>query len=92
MPSLKKAELIEGAVHTSSTVTADHGTASFDIIGWLGQYRLLTPGIEGAANASIRFDDKNMPQLDALLRILESHGGPEHCGFIVELQRRAAGK
>lgn len=38
-------------------------------------YRARTPGTEGADNASIEFDDDNMPQPDVILRLLESHGG-----------------
>ena len=40
-------------------------------------YRILTPGTQGADNASVRFNDDNMPQPDALLRLVESRGG--HC-------------
>jgi Uma2 family endonuclease len=74
MPEVKKAELIEGVVYMTP-VSRSHGTPHFDFIGWLWLYRLLTPGTEGAADTSIRFDDDNMPQPDALLRILETHGG-----------------
>jgi Uma2 family endonuclease len=74
MPDLKKAELIEGVVHMPP-VARNHGTPHFNLISWLGLYQLLTPGTEGGDNTSIRFDDANMPQPDALLRILETHGG-----------------
>ena len=75
MPEVRKAELIDGVVYMPAALSVDHGTPHFDLITWLGLYQLLTPGIAGADNASIRFDDENMPQPDALLRILESHGG-----------------
>jgi Uma2 family endonuclease len=74
MPEVKKAELIDGVVYTPA-LTRDHGVPHFDLIGWLWMYRMLTRGTEGADNASIRFDDDNMPQPDALLRIVESLGG-----------------
>lgn len=74
MPEVKKAELIEGVVYMPP-VSRSHGTPHFNFITWLGLYQLLTPGTEGADNTSIRFDDMNMPQPDALLRILETHGG-----------------
>ncbi|MBA4191737.1 MAG: Uma2 family endonuclease [Planctomycetaceae bacterium] len=74
MPEVKNAELIEGVVHMAP-LSRDHGTPHFNLITWLGMYQMLTPGIEGGDNCSIRFDDRNMPQPDALLRILESHGG-----------------
>jgi Uma2 family endonuclease len=75
MPEVQKAELIEGVIHMPAALSADHGTPHFELITWLGLYRILTPGVEGSDNASIRFDDENMPQPDALLRILETHGG-----------------
>jgi Uma2 family endonuclease len=75
MPEVKKAELIEGVVYMPPALSIDHGAPHFDLITWLGLYRMLTPGVGGADNTSIRFNDKNMPQPDALLRILESHGG-----------------
>jgi Uma2 family endonuclease len=73
-PEVKEAELIDGVVHMPP-LSRHHGTPHFSLIGWLCMYQMLTPGTEGADNASVRFDDLNMPQPDALLRILESHGG-----------------
>jgi Uma2 family endonuclease len=75
MPEVKKAELIEGVVHMPPALSIDHGAPHFDLIAWLGWYKTLTLGIGGADNASIRFNDRNMPQPDALLRILDTHGG-----------------
>jgi Uma2 family endonuclease len=75
MPEVIKAELIDGVIHMPAALSVDHGTPHFDLSGLLWMYRILTPGVEGSDNASIRFDDKNMPQPDALLRILETHGG-----------------
>lgn len=76
MPEVKKAELIEGVVYMpAAALSIDHGTPHFDLIGWLWMYQVLTAGVSGADNASIRFNDRNMPQPDALLRILDTHGG-----------------
>lgn len=75
MPGLKKAELIEGVVYMPSPVTVDHGEPHFDLIGWLTQYRSFTQGVVGGDNSSLRLDLANMPQPDAYLRILETHGG-----------------
>jgi Uma2 family endonuclease len=77
MPEVKKAELIGGVVYMPA-LSRDHGVPHFGIITWLGTYQFLTPGTEGADNTSVVFDDANMPQPDALLRILESHGGRTH--------------
>jgi Uma2 family endonuclease len=75
MPEVTQAELIEGVVYMPPALSIDHGTPHFDMVTWLGLYRILTPGVSGADNASIQFDDDNMPQPDALIRILETHGG-----------------
>lgn len=75
MPWLKKAELIEGVVYVPSPVTNDHSSPHFRLIGWLSKYQDATPGVEGGDNATIRFDDVNEPQPDALLRLLPECGG-----------------
>ncbi len=76
MPHLKKAELIEGIVYMPTPVSfEDHGGPHFDLIGWLALYRAATPGIRGGDNASLWLDLDNMPQPDAFLIILPSHGG-----------------
>ena len=69
MPKRFKAELIEGVVHVSSPVRAVHGSPHFDLVTWLGTYRAMTPGIDGADNATNRMDDINEPQPDAMLYI-----------------------
>jgi Uma2 family endonuclease len=75
MPDLKRAELIEGVVYIMPALSRDHGVSHFDLITLLGWYRAQTPGVEGADNASVRFDDLNMPQPDILLCIQETQGG-----------------
>jgi Uma2 family endonuclease len=75
-PELKKAELIEGIVYMPSPVCADkHGDPHFDVIGWLGFYRMSTPGVRGSDNATVRFDFINEPQPDVLLRLDPAVGG-----------------
>jgi hypothetical protein len=75
MPELKKAELIEGVVFMPSPVSEDHSEPHFDLITWLGLYRLATPGVVGGDNGTLRLDLDNEPQPDAYLRLLASHGG-----------------
>ncbi len=75
MPQVKKAELIEGLVYMPSPVSVDHDGPHFDAISWLGVYRMLTPGIRGGDNGSLRLDLANEPQPDAYLMILPNHGG-----------------
>ena len=73
---VKKAELLEGVVYIPSFVgQIEHGVACFDLIGWLGVYRSMTPGVQGGDNSTLRLDLDNEPQPDAFLRILPECGG-----------------
>jgi Uma2 family endonuclease len=80
MPGLKKAELIEGVVYMPSPVSVDHDGPHFDVITWLGIYRMATPGIRGGDNGSLRLDLDNGPQPDAYLMVLPTHGGQARIG------------
>ena len=72
MPWLKRAELIEGVVYMAAAIRAElHGVPHARLITWLGGYVDATPGVEAADAASMRLDDRNEPQPDALLRITE---------------------
>jgi Uma2 family endonuclease len=75
MPDIKKAELIEGVVHMPSPISVSHSGPHFDLITFLGVYRLATPGVLGNGNGTIRLDLDNEPQPDAFLRILRECGG-----------------
>jgi Uma2 family endonuclease len=74
MPHVKKAELIEGRVYMPSAVKRSHGDAHADMITWLGMYRVATPGVRLSDNATVRIDEENEPQPDALLRIESEEG------------------
>jgi Uma2 family endonuclease len=75
MPDVKKAELIEGTVYRPSPVRLIHGAPDTRIQTWLGTYAARTPGTQAAANVTVRLDPENVPQPDALLRILPECGG-----------------
>src|SRR6266404_7644354 len=76
MPKVKKAELIEGIVYMGSPVRyAQHAKPDGLIQTWLGHYVARTPGTECAANPTERLDIDNVPQPDALLRLLPECGG-----------------
>ncbi len=76
MPNLKKAELIEGVVYMPSPVRVRrHGGPHFDLITWLGAYKVATPGVTGADNASVRLDLDNEPQPDVVFFIDPARGG-----------------
>lgn len=76
LPDGVKAELIEGVVYMPPPVFEEHhGSPQYDLVTWLGVYRAATPGVVGADNTTVRLDQRNMPQPDVYLRILETHGG-----------------
>lgn len=69
MPHVKKAELIEGVVYMGSPVRIPHSECHADIVGWLVQYRIATPGVACGDNGTVRIDEDNEPQPDVSLRI-----------------------
>ena len=54
----------------ASPVSAFHGNPHTDMIGWLYNYRIATPGTDTADNTTIRLDVRNVPQPDAVLYTL----------------------
>src|SRR5437867_6655932 len=76
MPHLKKAELIEGIVYMPSPVRITaHAKPDNLIQTWLGTYAWVTPGVAAATNGTVKLDIENVPQPDALLRVVEECGG-----------------
>lgn len=76
MPNLKKAELIKGVVYMSSPVRDKrHGQPHSFVVGWLLTYYVATPGVLISDNATVRLDEDNGPQPDALLRLPQELGG-----------------
>jgi Uma2 family endonuclease len=76
MPSLRKAELIEGVVYMAAALRfRSHGEPHGNIIGWLWTYKIATSGVELAIEPTIRLDLENAPQPDAVLLIQEACGG-----------------
>ena len=74
MTHIKKAELIEGVVYMGSPVRVrSHGTPHAQIMAWLTDYWVATPGVNLADNTTVRLDSDNEPQPDALLR--QEEGG-----------------
>jgi Uma2 family endonuclease len=73
---IRKAELIEGVVYLASPVRADrHSRTQAIIITGLGIYSFATPGIDLLVEATVRLDEDNEPQPDALLRLEPEAGG-----------------
>jgi hypothetical protein len=77
MPSVKKAELIEGVVRIGSPVSIkSHGSPHGSMTAWLGHYHAFTPGTELGDNSTLKLAiGDSQPQPDDLLRILPERGG-----------------
>lgn len=76
MPHLKKAELIEGVVYMAAALRfRSHGQPHGNLIIWLGNYKVATPGVELGIEPTVRLDLDNSPQPDAVLLITEQYGG-----------------
>lgn len=74
MPHLRKAELIEGVVYVPAALRfRSHGQPHGNLIIWLGNYKVATPGIELGIEPTVRLDLDNEPQPDAVL-LIESGG------------------
>jgi Uma2 family endonuclease len=69
MPQVKKAELIEGVVYMGSPVRVIHSQPHAHMMGWLATYSAATPGVEFYDNLTVRLDEENEPQPDAVLRL-----------------------
>lgn len=75
-PEIKKAELLEGVVYMPSpTHFHQHSVPHSHVMGWLAFYAAHTPGVLAADNATVRLDNENEVQPDALLRLDEAVGG-----------------
>jgi Uma2 family endonuclease len=76
MPSIQKAELVEGTVYMDFPVRfRSHAKPHALIISWLGIYCAATPEVDLGDNATVRLDINNEYQPDALLRLTEKVGG-----------------
>ena len=76
MPHLKKAELIEGIVYMASPLRFEpHAEPHANLLIWLGNYKIATPGVRLGDNPTVRLDLDNEPQPDAVLLINAECGG-----------------
>jgi Uma2 family endonuclease len=81
MPHIKKAELIEGTVYMASPLRFEpHAEPHGNLIIWLGNYKVATPGVRLGDNPTVRLDLDNEPQPDALLMIDADCGGRAYIG------------
>jgi Uma2 family endonuclease len=76
MPKHQKAELIEGVVYLASPLRfQSHAEPHSNLVGWLWTYRIATPGIKLGIEPTVRLDQDNEPQPDAVLFIDQNLGG-----------------
>lgn len=76
MPTLKKAELIEGTVYIPAALRfKSHGQPHGWILTWLGTYEAATLGVSLGIEPTVRLDVDNEPQPDAVLLIDAEAGG-----------------
>lgn len=76
MPDGYKAEFIEGVVYVAAALRfRSHGQPHGNLIIWLGNYKVTTPGVELADNTTVRLDRDNEPQPDVALFISAEAGG-----------------
>ncbi|MDZ8049976.1 MAG: Uma2 family endonuclease [Aulosira sp. ZfuVER01] len=76
MAEHQKAELIEGVVYLASPLRFQrHAEPHGKIIIWLGTYQIATPGVKLGIEPTVRLDQDNEPQPDAVLLIDQSLGG-----------------
>lgn len=75
MPKGARAELIGGVVYMPSPLKRPHGRAHAQVICWIGDYEVATPGVESLDSATHFLGPENEPQPDVCLRILPEYGG-----------------
>jgi Uma2 family endonuclease len=76
MPEYNKAELIEGVVYLASPLRFQrHAEPHGKMVIWLGTYQIATPGVKLGIEPTVRLDQDNEPQPDAVLLIDQSLGG-----------------
>ncbi|OIP71013.1 MAG: hypothetical protein AUK48_12980 [Oscillatoriales cyanobacterium CG2_30_44_21] len=81
--NIKKAELIEGIVHVASPLRfTSHGKPHSQIIGWLVTYQSMVAGLEVGIEPTVRLDDDNEPQPDAVLFRVDGNARIDEDGYI----------
>jgi len=75
MPSGTWAELIDGIVSMPSPLGVEHNNPHCNVGLWLGYYRVATPGVRDANNATTFLGDRDEVQPDGSLAIPIERGG-----------------
>jgi hypothetical protein len=87
-PVVTRAELIDGVVYVNavrrpdgtgesvSPISAEfHADPQGAVIGMFYWYAVNTPGVAGTGPVTLLVDDRNLPEPDAVLRVLPEYGG-----------------
>jgi len=74
MPSPVRAELVGGIVYMQMP-NPPHSRTHSKVMGWLGAYEEVTPGVEGFDNLTTILGRVSEPQPDACLIVLPEKGG-----------------
>ncbi|PZU96693.1 MAG: Uma2 family endonuclease [Pseudanabaena sp.] len=81
--NIKKAELIEGIVYVASPLRfTSHGEPHSQIIGWLFTYQSMVAGLKVGIEPTVRLDDENEPQPDAVLFRVGGNARIDEDGYI----------
>ncbi|NUN66183.1 Uma2 family endonuclease [Pseudanabaena biceps] len=81
--NIKKAELIEGIVHVASPLRfTSHGKPHSQIVGWLVTYQSMVAGLKVGIEPTVRLDDENEPQPDAVLFRVNGNAKIDADGYI----------
>lgn len=70
-----RAELIAGIVHLAGRATITHANTTLALEAIIARYESATPGVEGAAHATVLLSADAEPEPDMLMRILPEYGG-----------------
>jgi Uma2 family endonuclease len=83
MPPDTHAQLIEGVVYMASPLRLrSHSEPHGNVIIWLGNYKVATPGVVLGIEPTVRLDADNEPQPDAVLFIPGRQATISHDDFI----------
>ena len=76
MPGDFRAELVDGEVRVPMPVRHEvHAKPLSTVVTWLGVYSAHTPGTDTATDGTTVLGPRDVPQPDAMLRVLPGHGG-----------------
>ena len=85
-PEDVKYELVGGVVYMASPQREHHGSRNTELIAWLRNYKVATPGTQVTGDSTTILGKFSEPQPDGSLRVLPEYGGqckPNKDGYLV---------